>query len=434
MSENGGMGARHIWSERLGIAGVMTLAFSLFSARAGITIGLLLMVIGCALSPQRPWQVLWRDPMGKLVTVLALYLGARAIVAGWQFPGTWEAQLDDTKKWLYLCLFPLVAWWLRGDRRLILLALALALVSLLVEAIRHNDWGHCDGLFDGKRCGYGFQMIFMGLLCATSLLGLLLLKPRMPQARRYVRYASYMAWTILLLVLAQGFIASQSRATWAAAALVAPVILLLRYWTEVRDILQRRDLRRIATVTLVAALLFAVGMINNVMSAKRLGAEHEALKAAIQLQSKRVGSRSVGVRYKLAFIAAHLWWDRPIFGWGPSMRTSNTKYFRSYMHGMKYKGHFHNTYLEVLVRLGLMGAVLIFAIPWLLVSRLRGAFRTGAVEPDIYYFLAGSLGLLAIWSFFDFQVLLADWWHYWWLLAGATHSFAYAKDPVTVHH
>jgi O-antigen ligase len=83
----------------------------------------------------------------------------------------------------------------------------------------------------------------------------------------------------------------------------------------------------------------------------------------------------------------------------------------------------HNSYLEILVRLGAIGAALFAAGALLTVRALRKAGEAGAVDRGWFWFLAGVLALTAIWSVTDFRMIHTDWRFYWWLFGGIVYTF-----------
>ena len=85
--------------------------------------------------------------------------------------------------------------------------------------------------------------------------------------------------------------------------------------------------------------------------------------------------------------------------------------------------HLHNSYLEILLRFGIIGALLLTVAALLLINAVVRAHRAGLIPRDYFLFLLGSFGLVAIWSLFDFRALHADWRAYWLLLAGAAYTF-----------
>jgi O-antigen ligase len=124
------------------------------------------------------------------------------------------------------------------------------------------------------------------------------------------------------------------------------------------------------------------------------------------------------------------WMERPIFGWGPGA----TEYLIShsglpalrhpyYKGGRVWMDHVHNTYLEVLVRFGIVGFSFFLLVVILLFKNLRNACQEGRLPADYALFLTGTLALMALWSLFDFRLLHTDWRSYWLLVGGMTYAF-----------
>ena len=83
----------------------------------------------------------------------------------------------------------------------------------------------------------------------------------------------------------------------------------------------------------------------------------------------------------------------------------------------------HNTYLEILVRFGIVGALLLITGALLLIRAVFRAYGAGLMPRDYFLFLLGSFGLVAVWSLFDFRALHTDWRAYWACLAGTAYTF-----------
>jgi O-antigen ligase len=70
--------------------------------------------------------------------------------------------------------------------------------------------------------------------------------------------------------------------------------------------------------------------------------------------------------------------------------------------------HFHNIFIELLVRFGLIGFTLVFAILWLVYRNLWRLYRAGKVPMDWYYFLMAVLAFSLIWGLWDIRIVRWD--------------------------
>jgi O-antigen ligase len=167
----------------------------------------------------------------------------------------------------------------------------------------------------------------------------------------------------------------------------------------------------------------------------RLSDEKEVFAAVWRGDFEAVPSAGFGVRVHTFRFGVTKWLERPLFGWGPG----STEYLISHsglpqlrhseMAGGEWKAgpdwldHLHNTYLEILVRFGLVGAFLMIGTLGLLVKGLWLARREGRVPLDYAWCLIGALGLMGLWSLSDFRLLHPDWRSYWILMGGIMGTF-----------
>jgi O-antigen ligase len=90
--------------------------------------------------------------------------------------------------------------------------------------------------------------------------------------------------------------------------------------------------------------------------------------------------------------------------------------------------HLHNSYLELLSQLGLVGLGLWMAMAGLIFWTVWDAQRRGRLSPDLARFLLFALLYLAIWSLFNFRMVNQDFRAYWAMLAGAALSFGLLRQ------
>jgi O-antigen ligase len=84
--------------------------------------------------------------------------------------------------------------------------------------------------------------------------------------------------------------------------------------------------------------------------------------------------------------------------------------------------HLHNTYLELLVQLGLLGLTLWLGLSLLLLRSVLKGRAAGRIDADVARFLALSLLYLMLWNLFDFHAMHQPWRAFWMLLAGGALS------------
>jgi O-antigen ligase len=413
-------------SRRLQIWTLYLLAASLFLAPGAVSAALALTWIGfvLALEGQRD---LPRHATVWLAAAFAIYCLARAALAhfGAAGPGAaWSAALD----WIQLLVFVPVAYALRGDQRLLLRLLLLAVIGLLLGMMWRLDWNLllADPLgLLGSRPGFGFPTIAYALYSGTALLGLILLRERFWHgASDRATVPRITLWLLLLLLLAEGFLITQSRGAWLALAMTG-AIGIFSAW---RGPLQMPDSRsRVTAVVLTVAALLLVITANAPRITDRLAAEADVARALAEGEVDYRQESSLSLRWHAQVFGLRQWLVRPWLGWGPGasrplMQASGDPALRD-VDGSVLR-HLHNTYLEVLVQLGVVGLALLGGLYLMLIAGLRRAIRRGSLVTDLGSFLILALVFGAVWALFSFRALHQDWRAYWALLGGAALSFA----------
>jgi O-antigen ligase len=415
----------------LGTAGLFLFAFSAFLSTTALSIGLGLLV-GALLLNRSVWPRLRRDPLSIVCVVSTVYLAVRTLWAIWEFPGSTQLQEDQAWDWFRLWLFLCVSWWIDGNTKRITWILVLALVGLLTGMV-YTLSDHWNLLWSGIRTGFHLPIIAFGLYVGTAILGLLLMAPRIwGKVENLPCFAIRLGlWFIALVLLTQGLIDTQSRGAWLAAVLVLPPLMVLRYWIAVKY--QRISRRRRISIACLVLVTFALLTLANLPTIQnRMSQERSMFEATWKLDFKDVPTQGFGVRVQAFRYGLRKWLERPVFGWGPG----STEYLISHsgeqilQHplsggGYVWLDHLHNTYLEVLFRFGLVGALLILTVLGLLLRDLWVAHLEGRLPIDYMLFLTGTFSLVAIWSLSDFRLLHPDWRAYWILIAGMAHAFRF---------
>lgn len=421
-------------TQLVGSFGLSLFAFSCLLSTSGASIGLALLVGATILRPPN-LQGLQRDPLVVLAAASIVYLVVRTLWAIREFPETTHLQISQAWGWFRLWLFVVVAWWLKGDRRRSGQILLLALLGLFV-GMTFYLFSHGHSLASGQRTGFHLKIIAFGLYSSTAILGLLVLASRIWGTKQSLPSFALRAalWFIALAVLVQGLIMTQSRGAWLTAVMVIPAITMVHYWRagghKGRSWRLRLGVLGVLIVGCATLVVVNLGTVTN-----RLLQEREIFAAAWRGDLDAVPTVGFGVRVHTFRFGVTTWLQRPLFGWGPG----STEYLISHSglpqlrhsepreagwrQGDGWLDHLHNTYLEILVRFGLVGALLMVAALGMLVRGLWVAHGENRLPLDYAWFLTGTLGLIALWSLSDFRLLHPDWRSYWILMGGIISTF-----------
>lgn len=406
------------WIERLRRLGLDVTALALFSAPAGVSVGLALMLLAFVL-------VLFRRPGWPVSAgvLLAVGFAVYAMVEGvfGSYPGgTYGMRLEAAAQWAQLMLFVPVAYLLGGDQPRVLRLTGLALIGLVVGALWRLDWALLitdPGTFVQLRPGFGFPANVFALFSGTALIGLVILRQRCwavggPRALRLG------LWWLVSLAVAQGFLLTLSRGAWLALALTAAVGLV--------SALRRSGWRAPPRFALVlAAGCVALLLLYSAPMAERLAWEWDTVRGMIAGEIDYAADSPLSQRWHAQRFGLAAWLQHPWLGWGPGASRALLAASDDpavLLAGYGPMEHLHNTYLELLVQLGLLGLTLWLGLSLLLLRSVLKGRAAGRIDADVARFLALSLLYLMLWNLFDFHAMHQPWRAFWMLLAGGALS------------
>ncbi|WP_201244736.1 O-antigen ligase family protein [Halochromatium salexigens] len=480
--------------DRLRLFSLYALSLSLFMAPAGVSAGLLLiwvwfvaLLLSRAHQPQLP-----RHPLVWLTLAFALYGLLQALfprMASAELMQRWEVAFS----WAQLAVMVPIAYALRGEERLAQRLFLLVLMGILLGTLWRLDWalllGDADAFFD-SRPGFGFPALAYALYAGTALIGLLVLRRRCWYRHDgRLRWWALPLWLAALVMLAEGVVLTQARGSWLGLILVA--LLGAGLWLRGQ---WRRHGRIPRTPLLVAAsaLLLLIGL-NASEIGERLNEERRVAEQLLRGEVPPDQVTSLTLRWHAQRFGFEVWQKRPWLGWGPgasapliaasvaalAVETEADSWTgvaagteagaaagadagvvgadgADEVAGLARGGrasvvdaklaaaasgiwhpedgvikHLHNSYLELLAQLGLVGFGLWMLIALLLLWAVYDGIRRGRLSLDVGLFLSLALLYLAVWSLFDFRMVHQDFRGYWALLAGTALSMAlYRRDSV----
>lgn len=423
-------------TERVGLYASGLFSLSAWLAPAGMNLGFYLLVLAALLQPAF-WRALAHDRLAHVSLLLAAYLAASAGWASLALPGS-RAPWGELIEWLKLFAFFPLAWWLRGDERRVVTLLLLAGAGWLAGLLTEADPVAIALFSPGARTGFKVPILFSGLLSATALLGLVLISPRLasPSLSLRGRLLGAAAWLVGLWLSAYALVASGARGAWVSVLVVLPVWTLLRAHGARGVAGGRRVATTAGVLGLLTAALVLAGSLPVVQ--KRLAAERGVASAILRGDTEDLRPASLTDRYRMLRYGLERWRERPWLGWGVgsagwllSDRAPAELIARKRDGRMGWHAHFHNTYLQVLVCLGLAGAGL-FGWFFVVLARATGrAYARGAMSRDLLLFLSGALALFLLYCVTNFSLLRPDTRAYWVLLAAAAYGFCFGPAPTS---
>ena len=396
--------------------------------------GVLLLLLCCA--GRRPWRELAAQPAVRALALLVAFVIAQAVYAAVSVAPSipLSAQLSTAGKLVRLAVFTCVTgWWLsllpRAIPRLVMLMGAGLLLSVLI----YLPWTQSAALWSGRlRPEFGIQENLSGQLAAMGgwlalCLSMALWARRRERGRGLALAAALLAYVGCFCLL----LFSQSRGAWLAFAAIVPPVVLGLLWQLHRA---RQGLGAMLPVLVAAAIsLLLLYAARDLITLRFAGTEtvvSEAQQAAVAgtvssapapaapaasaatpaaavaatdaatAQQTQVNNKAVSVRMALYKLGIEKWQERPLLGWGlrttPSLITESQRDMAGQHHM-----HLHNTYLDALVGLGVVGTGLLIAAFVLLLREALLAWRRGWVPVAGFWALIGSVGIVLIANNFD---------------------------------
>ncbi|WP_419308093.1 O-antigen ligase family protein [Chromohalobacter israelensis] len=309
-----------------------------------------------------------------------------------RFPDFADEQVKAARHFSKLFLCIAVAWWLRGSMRATRYLLGVLLIGFLVSLALHSTTAEWLRALSGRRVDFGYTnaqhtAFFMGLVLIA---GGAWLARCLQRPVRGLEWGLALGLTILGLV---GIAVTQTRAVLLAMAIVSAGLLVvgLFYLCKQRHY-KVLSAKGVGAGIVVAGILAMVGYALAPAFEKRLQASQATVQALEAGDVEDIQYNSVGIRLHTWLYAVDKIAERPLTGWGAESRKpliDEGPFPESVKHRF---GHFHNSYLEILLAYGVLGMLALAALTWMI---LKGTARL--LRSDHRYW---GVGLLSAWAFF----------------------------------
>ncbi|WP_445356554.1 O-antigen ligase family protein [Microbulbifer sp. ANSA002] len=300
-------------------------------------------------------------------------------------------------------VFAAIACWLGGSTRNTLILWLTALLALLlapwVAGGGFAEW--LDGA-RGQRVEFGFHNAqHTAILFGVALLGLAVF------SRRLFRYSgllsiSSLAWAVAVGICALAVLYSQTRAIWFALAVSLFTLLIVCVVIVLRKQGKGVWLRLIAWGTVIGVVMIALWVKVGDVVSKRLGLERNTIDALLSGNLESIPYSSIGVRIHSWHSAMNWIAERPLLGWGGKGRRLVIQNLQGMPSEFKNTiGHLHNSYLDLLVNYGVLGALVWGVLNcWVFILAYK-SWRRGVLPGDFFLFYIGFMILWLIANCFE---------------------------------
>lgn len=402
-----------------------------------------------------PWRELAALPVVRLLGGFIAFLIVHSLYATWVVPQIdYSDQLSTAAKLVRLGVFAcVVGWWLSVCPRAIPGLLGLMVLGLLVAVLYHMPWHALPEIWEGQmRPRFGIPENLSGQLAAVGgwlalclLIGIWRDHPR-GRRRNWLLAVGFAAYAGSFCVL----LFSQSRGAWLAFLSATP-LAILGYWLTRRP----RGIRTLPWQPVVLGALMSVLLVlgaRDIFAIRFAGAErmlpvaeeaaqvvapanpakatdpprvsHAPSKASSDAALPGVvappastgqapgadvtstidttipGNKAIGIRVRLYELGVQKFKERPWLGWGLDSTPALIASAHLDLAGERHV-HLHNSYLDALVGMGLIGSLLLLALFVLVIRELVLAWRGGIISTASFWALAGCVGIVLVANAFD---------------------------------
>ena len=403
--------------------GILFFSFGIWSFREIAILGLLLMLTSAVISWKQTAGALMRSPTGILSLALIVYITLSTAIFSIKFEEYAPFMLNGGLRHIYLFGFLFFALALRRQQGYLWPAIMLAIVGFFIGRLPYiPDLINSSAQWWAVRSSLGFPTaIPMGEYAFTVVLGLIIFIPRLAPKRNPVSLA---IWFILLALVTQAVLISQTRSVW----LAAPFFIAFTVYMSLRlHLLRPRSVAGLAAAILVISLAAAFTQYKLIQG--RLFTEPGTWNQLIQGDIHAIPSTtesgevmSIGMRVNMMEFGLEKWTERPLFGWGPG--ASKMLIHCCAPGSFKRFNDLHSAYLEALLRFGLVGSLLGIALVLFLVRDAIKAMQRGVLPNDIFLFVIVGLALHLVVAIANYRVVNYDWRFYWIFFSGIAMAFS----------
>ncbi|MGB7755394.1 MAG: O-antigen ligase family protein [Salinisphaera sp.] len=409
-------------ADRIGLFALFAFACLQMTKEVDSLCLLLVMLLCIVVDIRRLGAAMARSTVARLTLVIGLYVVLWTVVSSWRQPQLAHANFDRLPDWLTLLLFPLIAWFTRGQTKRVLTVLALALVGILLGIAQSSNWHEIAQAWAhaSVRAHWGGSFVVRAFALGTALLGWIILAKRIVGRGRW-QPLRVVGWLLVAAVLSEMLFLTQSRNIILSLLLLLPMVTVVSIRRLVKSG-HRKQAFGFGLLVLVGAITLSAGNFGRI--AHRYQETESTLNHIATVH--KIPETSLGIRLKLYMFGSKLWLERPILGWGPGYEA--TKMNENAPPIARNFTHLHNGYLVVLVRFGMVGLLLCGALAFYFGRDFFRAWRDGDVEPDIGLFLVSATAMGGMMNVVTSQLVHTRYAFLHILLLGLTFGYVLAHE------
>ncbi|SCX76515.1 O-antigen ligase family protein [Thiohalorhabdus denitrificans] len=415
---------------------VFSFSAELSTAIGNISLGFLL-VFGLIWFFKESKAIAEKDLLLYLSISFLFYIAARTFWAGQEWPHQWEQQWDAAKGWLltgFLTVY-LISFWVskhKNPNNLAVLVFLLFALGFTFSILPYFEFQNLIQIINGKREQFGFAGTEAGLYSAFGIILVITLTPFVVNLTP-PKFKIYLVFTLIALVsiLLFALLATKARGAWLGFVLALSVSFVLFIFSREENLFPKKDFSIVLTAFLTFLMVLMALQSDKIYS--RITSEGKVISQIIEEGVDKAEVTSISKRVLMWRWGINRWMERPWFGWGPRNLHFVAKK-DPIIEKVPKLTHLHNTFIEILVRFGVVGFAFFF-FQWILIfNAIRTTWQKSIIPPPLANFLIAGWVLWVVWSFFAFRLNHPEMSFFIALLGGVPygikkHSINHTKNP-----
>ncbi|MFO7593044.1 MAG: O-antigen ligase family protein [Pseudomonadota bacterium] len=378
--------------------------------------------------------VLLREPLFWLLVLWVLLQAYVYFQTAKLFPEWQDGQVTVARHYSKVFMVLVLAWWMAGAVRTILLLYGLAFAGFVVGIIFSDELvADLQRIIAHVRVDFGYRnwehlSVYSAFFFLVTVFFWRRLLALFQGNWVWVGYLLLAGWLVVCLT---GIIGSQTRATWLGLIValgVASTGYIIRVWRRQKHAgeANRQSYIRYGSVGVLLILVFAALVIKFDASGlveKRLEREQGVVALLLEGRAEEVPYTSIGVRIQSWRRALEWIAERPVTGWGPKSAKPLIAQSDMPERIKEVIGHLHNSYIELAVAYGVVGIAFFMAILIILGYRAWWAWRRGLMPDDLFFFLGTFMIYWLIVNMFESYLMYSTGIYINALIGGAAYTF-----------
>ncbi|ATX76633.1 O-antigen ligase family protein [Reinekea forsetii] len=309
------------------------------------------------------WRFFKKQPM---MIFWALAIAAPFVFFGINYSIDAESAVKygEFEKLPRIYLFIPIAWWLGGNDRTVALFLGTALIGFFFACLQDPNFNQTVArIFQGGRVDFGIlNAQHVALFFSFGLIGCLSYFQDAIKNKTIIHRIGFTAFlTIAGALCTIGIIGTQTRAAFLGLLTTFVVYLMISMYRIVKIKKAKQNIKAMMSTLAAIIIIGSMSYLFKDNLTEKVFSEKNTISAITAGDWDNIPYTSIGVRVNTWLQALEWIAEKPLIGYGGKVRTDIVKQSLKHPDWVKKQfGHFHNSYIEIMLGSGLLGLFLFF--------------------------------------------------------------------------